>query len=236
MSTVEFSNTVNLESTSNAESTANAESTSNAESSTNTSTESKSTATNTTAATIEAKVDNVLLFESNPENDYHVLLLKGYDVATKEGYTKYKDALNVELERARSLSSQISSLREYATSDDLKDQQDKMFKGAVDMLQALAQSAIALEKIVEWLTKNKKLESQKKNKYEVEYNRIKIQYGLDIATYDGYNKLTTTLSRYMASSDFEKYEKQKAELGHKTVKEEMMMLPHVVQWLAENKQ
>ena len=224
MSTVEFSNTANLESSTNAEST------------TNTTTESKSTATNTTATTVEAKVDNVLLFESNPENDYHVLLLKGYDVATKEGYTKYKDALNVELERARSLSSQISSLREYATSDDLKDQQDKMFKGTVDMLQALAQSAIALEKIVDWLAKNKKLESQKKNKYETEYNRIKIQYGVDIATYDGYDKFTTTLSRYMESSDFEKYEKQRAELGHKTVKEELVMLPHVVQWLAENKQ
>ena len=227
MSTVEFSNTANLESSTNAESTSNLEST------TNTSSESKST---TTAATVEAKVDNVLLFESNPENDYHVLLLKGYDVATKEGCTKYKDALNVELERARSLSSQISSLREYATSDDLKDQQDKMFKGTVDMLQALAQSAIALEKIVDWLAKNKKLESQKKNKYETEYNRIKIQYGVDIATYDGYDKFTTTLSRYMESSDFEKYEKQRAELGHKTVKEELVMLPHVVQWLAENKQ
>lgn len=224
MSTVEFSNTANLESSTNAEST------------TNTTTESKSTATNTTATTVKAKVDNVLLFESNPENDYHVLLLKGYDVATKEGCTKYKDALNVELERARSLSSQISSLREYATSDDLKDQQDKMFKGTVDMLQALAQSAIALEKIVDWLAKNKKLESQKKNKYETEYNRIKIQYGVDIATYDGYDKFTTTLSRYMESSDFEKYEKQRAELGHKTVKEELVMLPHVVQWLAENKQ
>jgi hypothetical protein len=199
-------------------------------------TESKSTTTNMTAATIEAKVDNVLVFESNPENDYHVLLLKGYDVATKEGYTKYKDALNVELERARSLCSSMNSLREYAANDDLKDQHEKMFKGTVDMLQALAQSAIALEKVIDWLAKNKKLESQKKNKYEAEYNRIKIQYGVDLNTHDGYNKLSTTLSKYMESEDIEKYEKQRAELGHKTVKEEMTMLPHTVQWLAENKQ
>lgn len=217
VNTVESTNTVNLEST-------------------NTTTESKSTTTNMTAATIEAKVNNVLVFESNPENDYHVLLLKGYDVATKEGYTKYKDALNAELERARSLSSQVSSLREYAANDDLKDQHEKMFKGTVDMLQALAQSAIALEKVIDWLAKNKKLESQKKNKYEVEYNRIKLQYGLDIATYDGYDKYTTTLSEFMESENIEKYEKQRTELGHKTVKEEMMLLPHVVQWLAENKQ
>ena len=108
----------------------------------------------------------------NAETEYHILLHKGFDVATKAGYKAYTEHLNKEKEGMAQIFTEMGNFFQTAsplmqqpkTPEERQKSLESMYKSSTTVIDSVAKTAERLELVIAYLAKNKKLESQQVKK------------------------------------------------------------------------
>lgn len=175
------------------------------------------------------------LSDEELQHKYLCLLLKGYDLATTEGYKLYWKQLKNTTKNKYALHGKfdtwIDSMRQFMNGSEEKELRSQLLLAVVNSLREKSKEESELDQLIDWVVRTKKF---KESKYtaEVKYMLFKHKDKLDFAKKQDYEKYKQKINRYELDDDIIETERIKKDVGLPTICQTEKDVNEVLEWLA----